>query len=57
MANDLSQHTNLSSSDIRAVMAINERAEQEPGKGADIIQGGHRYPGEAVLNNYVYDEL
>lgn len=38
-------------------MAINERAEQEPGKGADIIQGGHRYPGEAVLNNYVYDEL
>lgn len=38
-------------------MAINERATQEPVQGAEALQGGSRYPGEAVASDFAYDEI
>jgi hypothetical protein len=49
-------NTSLSDADLTAILAINERASQQAGRGAEAIQGGHRYPGEAVATAHAYDE-
>ena len=54
---DLTLNTTLSAKDITAILAIDERSVQQAGRGAEAIQGGHRYPGEAVPLAYAYDEF
>jgi hypothetical protein len=53
---EIAANTALSASDITAILAINKRAAQQAGRGAEVIQGGHRYPGQAVVTTHAYDE-
>jgi hypothetical protein len=54
---DLTLNTTLSDKDIAAILAINERSVQQSGRGAEVIQGGQRYPGQAVPMAHAYDEF
>jgi len=54
---DLTLNTTHSTKDIAAILAINERSVQQAGRGADAIQGGQRYPGQAVPMMHTYDEF
>ena len=56
-ASDLTLNTALSAEDIAAILAIDERSVQQAGRGAEAIQGGNRYPGQAVPMAYAYDEF
>jgi hypothetical protein len=54
---DLILNTTLSARDIAAILAMDERSVQQAGRGAEAIQGGHRYPGQAVPMAHAYDEF
>jgi hypothetical protein len=54
---DLTLNTTLSAKDIAAILAINERSVQQARRGAEAIQGGQRYPGQAVPMVHAYDEF
>jgi len=54
---DLTLNTTLSAKDIAAILATNERSVQQAGRGAEAIQGGQRYPGQAVPMVHAYDEF
>ena len=56
-ASDLTLDTTLSAEDIAAILAIDERSVQQAGRGAEAIQGGQRYPGQAVPMSHAYDEF
>jgi len=56
-ASDLTLNTALSAKDIAAILAIDERSVQQAGRGAEAIQGGNRYPGQAVPMAYAYDQF
>jgi hypothetical protein len=42
---------------MMCIRAINKRARDEPEVGAEAIQGAARYPGEAVKQVFVVDEV
>ncbi len=54
---DLTLNTTLSAKDIAAILATDERSVQQAGRGAEAIQGGQRYPGQAVPMVHAYDEF
>jgi hypothetical protein len=56
-ASELTLNTTLSATNITAILAIEERTVQQAGRAAEAIQGGQRYPGQAVPMAYTYDEF
>jgi hypothetical protein len=44
----------LSATNITVILAIKERTMQQAGRGVEAIQGGQRYPGQAVPMAYTY---
>ena len=54
---DLTLNITLSAEDIAAILAIDECSVQLAGRGIEAIQGGHRYPGQAIPMVHTYDKF